>query len=383
MALPDIQLNIRPGIIEFGWGHPNPAYIPTSLLAEAAALTFSRDGSTALAYGAEQGPGRLIELVRAQLSADLHAPPAEQVMITGGISQALDMLCAQLSQPGDIVLVEAPTYHLAMRIFRDRGLRLVQIPGDAQGMHVEQAEQTLATLRGRGERVAFLYVVATFGNPTGNTLTLARREALARLAQAKHLPVIEDDAYGFLWYDAPPPPSIYSLAPGGPIVRVGSFAKILAPGLRLGWMFADPALVQRCALSGLLDSGGGVNHFTAHVVASLMELGYLTTHIEQLRAILRSRRDTLLEALARYIPAECTWSPALGGFFIWIRLPGYMNAAALLTIAEQAGVSYLPGTRFFAEAGGERCLRLSFSLLSPAELTTGARRLGKVITQYS
>jgi DNA-binding transcriptional MocR family regulator len=383
MTLPDIQLFIRPGIVEFGWGHPNPAVLPTALMAEAAALTLTRDGRDALAYGAEQGPGRLIEHVRTELSADATPPPAEAVMITGGISQALDMLCAQLSQPGDVVLVEAPTYHLAMRIFRDRGLRLVQIPSDAQGMHVEAAEAMLAMLRGRGERVAFLYVVANFGNPTGNSLALARREALARMAQAQNLPVIEDDAYGLLWYDGPPPPSIYSLAPGGPIVRVGSFAKILAPGLRLGWMCADPALVQRCALSGLLDSGGGVNHFTAHVVASLIELGHLKTHIEQLRATLRARRDTLLEALARYLPADCTWNAPLGGFFIWIRLPAHMNAAALLSVAEQAGVSYLPGARFFAEEGGERYLRLSFSLLPPAELTEGARRLGSVLKQYS
>ncbi len=383
MVLPDIQLSTRPGIIEFGWGHPDPTVLPTAFMAEAAALTLTRDGRNALAYGAEQGPGRLIELVRTQLSADADAPPAEQVMITGGISQALDMLCAQLSRPGDVVLVEAPTYHLAMRIFHDRGLRLVQIPSDAHGLHVEAADAMLAMLRSRGEQVAFLYVVANFGNPTGNSLALARREALARLAQLQNLPVIEDDAYGLLGYDMPPPPSIYSLAPGGPIVRLGSFAKILAPGLRLGWMFADPALVQRCTLSGLLDSGGGVNHFTAQVVAGMIELGHLKTHLEQLRTTLRSRRDTLLEALARYLPAGCTWNPALGGFFIWVRLSAHMNAAALLPVAEQAGVSYLPGTRFFAEEGGERYLRLSFSLLPPAELTAGARRLGSVLKQYS
>lgn len=383
MTLTDIQLLLRPGIVEFGWGHPNPAVLPTSLMAEAAALALSRDGRDALAYGAEQGPGRLIDLVRTQLNGDGHVPPAEQVMITGGISQALDMLCAQLSRPGDVVLVEAPTYHLAMRIFRDRGLRMVQVPSDGQGIQVEAAATLLDTLRSRGEHVAFLYLVPTFGNPTGVTLTMARREALARMAQAQQLTVIEDDAYGLLWYDAPPPATLYSLAPAGPIVRVGSFAKILAPGLRLGWMFADPALVQRCALSGLLDSGGGVNHFTAHIVAAFIELGHLTTHMDQLRATLRARRDTLLEALARYLPAGCTWHPSLGGFFIWIRLPAHINAAALLSVAEQAGVSYLPGTRFFAEEGGERYLRLSFSLLDPADLTEGARRLGAVLKQYS
>lgn len=381
MALPDIQLFVRPGIVEFGWGHPDPTVLPTAFMAEAAALALRRDGRAALAYGAEQGPGRLIEQVRMQLTGDAAPPPAEQVMITGGISQALDMLCAHLSRPGDVVLVEAPTYHLALRIFRDRGLRMVQIPGDGQGIHVEAVEAMLAMLRGRGERVAFLYGVPTFGNPTGNTLALARRAALAQLARSSNLVVIEDDAYGMLWYDAPPPASIYSLAPAGPIVRLGSFAKILAPGLRLGWMLADPALVQRCALSGLLDSGGGVNHFTAQIVACLIELGHLEAHIEQLRATLRMRRDSLLEALARHLPSGCTWNPALGGFFVWIRLPPHLHATALLPRAEALGVSYLPGERFFAETGGAHYLRLSFSLLPPAELAEGARRLGALLHQ--
>lgn len=378
--LPDVQIVRRPGIVEFGWGHPAPDLLPAEGLARAAALTLGRDWQAALTYGYDQGPGRLIEQVRQRLGrVEGLAPPAGQLMITGGISQALDMLCAQLSRPGDVVLVGAPTYHLALRIFRDRGLRAVVVPSDVQGLHVDAAEALLGMLRGRGERVAFLYTVASFSNPSGATLSAERRAALAALARQAGLMIIEDDAYGELWFDVPPPPSIYSLAPGGPIVRVGSYSKVLAPGLRLGWMLADPALVRRCAGSGVLDSGGGVSHFAAHLVSAFIELGLLDPHVERLRASLRARRDALLTVLARDMPAGCTWNPPLGGFFVWLKLPEGRDSADLLPAAEAAGVSYLPGRLFFAEGGGQGFLRLSFSLLPEEELVAGAARLGGLL----
>jgi DNA-binding transcriptional MocR family regulator len=244
---------------------------------------------------------------------------------------------------------------------------------------VDAAEAMLHMLQNSGERVAFLYTVATFGNPSGATLPADRRYALAALARREGLMVIEDDAYGELWYDTPPPPPIFNLAPAGPVVRVGSYAKVLAPGLRLGWMLASPDLVRRCAGCGLLDSGGGVNHFTAHVVASFIELGLLDPHVERLRASLRERRNILLAALARHLPSGCTWNPTLGGFFVWVRLPAGADSAAILPAAEAAGVSYLPGERFYAEGGGQHYLRLSFSLLAPEQLAEGAARLGKVL----
>ncbi|HMQ33223.1 MAG TPA: PLP-dependent aminotransferase family protein [Chloroflexaceae bacterium] len=382
--LPNLQLRLRPGIVEFGWGHPDPALLPVADLAAAAAHALAGHGRDALGYGAEQGPGRLIEAVRDRLGrVEGVAPPAEALMITGGNSQALDMLCGRLSSPGDVVLVEAPTYHLALRIFRDRGLRLAAVPGDEGGMDVAAAEVLLRRLRAAGQRVAFLYVVASFGNPSGVSLAPERRRALADLARREGLAVIEDDAYGEVWYDAPPPASIVSLAPGATVARLGSYAKVLAPGLRLGWMHAAPELVRRCAGSGMLDSGGGVNHFTAHVVASLLEAGRLDAHIAGLRDVWRGRRDALLGGLARHLPRDCFWQPPLGGYFVWVRLPPELDAAALLPAAETAGVAYLPGERFFAEGGGRSFLRLSFSLLPPEQLEEGARRLGAALSRHN
>jgi DNA-binding transcriptional MocR family regulator len=380
--LPDVQIALRPGLIEFGWGHPDPALLPVAPIGRAAAHALARSGRDALAYGADQGPGHLIELLRQRLGRlEGHTPPAEQLMITGGNSQAIDLLCGQLARPGDVALVEAPTYHLALRILHDRGLRAVAVPGDADGLDVAAAAAALRDLRARGERVALLYLVPNFGNPSGATLPAARRRALAELALAEGLAVIEDDAYGELWYESPPPPSLFSLAPDGPVARIGSYAKVLAPGLRLGWMLASPELVRRCAGCGLLDSGGGVNHFTAHVVGALLELELLDPHVAGLRAALRGRRDALLAALARHMPPGCSWGPAPGGFFLWLGLPEGLDSMALLPAAEAAGVSYLPGPRFFAGGGGQRQLRLSFSLLPPEQLEEGARRLGAVLAR--
>ncbi|NJN15047.1 MAG: PLP-dependent aminotransferase family protein [Oscillochloris sp.] len=385
MALPDIQLSLRPGIVEFGWGHPDAALLPTADLARAATYALETAGAEALAYGAEQGPGRLIEAIRQRLAqTEGDVPPEDHFLISGGISQALEMLCVQLTRPGDVVLVGEPSYHLAQKIFRDHGLQLVGVPSDAQGLHVEAIDALLTMLRRRGERVALVYHVPTFNNPSGATLTPDRRYALAALARREGLLMIEDDAYAELWYDAPPPPPVYNFAPGGPIIRLGSFAKSLAPGLRLGWVQADPQIVQRCVAGGLLDSGGGVNHFTAHVAAAFFELDLYAAHVQRLRAAYGERRNVLLAALARYLPPTCQWQPALGGFFIWIRLPEQLDTAKLLPAAEAAGVAYLPGARFFPAGGGHNYLRLSFSLLPPDELELGARRLGDLVRrEYS
>jgi 2-aminoadipate transaminase len=382
-ATPDIQLFLRPGIVELMWGHPDLALLPVDGLLQATQVALARDGPLALSYGAEQGPMCLIEQVCARLGyLEGTAPPPEQMMITGGTSQALDMLCTVLTQPSDMMLVESPVYHLALRIFRDHGLELLPVPSDDEGLRVDALQEALAELERQGRRARFLYTVPTFNNPTGLTLALERRKALVTLAQRTGITVLEDDAYYELWYDAPPPPPLYSLAPVEPVVRLGSFSKVLAPGLRLGWMLAAPEIVQRCAGCGMLDSGGGVNHFTAHVVAAFVELGLLDEQVEILRASYRHRRDVLLDALANHLPEGCEWVSPGGGFFVWLRLPSGVDSAALLPVAESAGVSYVPGARFYAGEGGKRYCRLAFALLSPDGLDEGVRRLDAALRSY-
>jgi DNA-binding transcriptional MocR family regulator len=379
-VLPDIQLVLRPGIVEMQWGNPDPALLPVDDIARATDLALRRDGPRALAYGAEQGPRRLLEPLAAWLAGqEGRAISPADIFVTGGVSQGLDLLCTLLTRPGDAILVQSPVYHLALRIFADHGLELVPVASDDLGLRVDDLAAVLEALPREGRTARFLYLVPTFCNPTGISLAAERRAALARLAEAHGLTILEDDVYRELWYDSSPPAPLQSSAEAGTVIRLGSFSKILAPGLRLGWLIAAPKTVARCVNSGLLDSGGGVNHFTAHAAAAYLDLGLMNGHIERLRTTYRERRDALLEATARFLPTDCRWTVPGGGFFLWLQLPEGCDSSALLPFAEQAGVSYVPGTRFCTGGGGERHLRLSFSLLSAAELAEGARRLGEAI----
>jgi DNA-binding transcriptional MocR family regulator len=379
-VLPDIQLVLRPNVIEMRLGSPDPALLPVGDIARAAELALCRDGPQALAYGAEQGPRRLLEPLAAWLAQrEGRAIAPAELLITGGVSQGLDLLCTLLTRPGDAILVQSPVYHLALRIFADHGLELVPVASEDGGLCVDGLAASLETLARAGRTSQFLYLVPTFCNPTGISLTDERRAAVVRLAEAHGLTILEDDVYRELWYDAPPPAPLQDLAAAGTVIRLGSFSKILAPGLRLGWLTAATGMVARCVNSGLLDSGGGLNHFTAHVAAAYLDLGLLDGHIERLRAAYRQRRDALLDGLARFMPADCRWIASGGGFFVWVQLPEGCDSGALLPIAEQAGVSFVPGARFCTGGGGERYLRLAFSLLPEAELAEGARRLGAVV----
>ncbi len=367
-------------MIEFSPGHPDPALLPVAGMGRAAMDTVQQAGPLALMYGAERGPAALLDQLRTHIGQQEGTmPPGDCIMITGGISQALDMLCARLTRRGDIVLVEAPTYHLALHIFRDYGLTLAPIPVDEQGLRVDMLENVYKTLQLQSQQVRFLYTIPTFNNPTGMNLAPERRSDLVALAQRTGLLIIEDDAYRELWYDAPPPPSLWQLAPVGPVIRLGSFTKVLAPGLRLGWMLATPTIVQRCMDSGLLNSGGGINHFTAQVVSTFLAQEGFDAHLTMLRDAYHRRRDILLAALARYLPNDCTWRTPMGGFFVWIRLPTHYDTTRLLPASHAAGVGFVPGHRFYSGSGGERYLRLSFSLLTPYVMEEGVRRLSNVL----
>lgn len=378
--LPDVQYVLRPGVIELKWGHPDLALLPAQGLLQAARLVLEREALQALSYGAEQGPAGLIAHLCAWLErVEGVAPFPPQVMVTGGSSQALDMLCTLLTRPGEVALVESPTYHLALRVLRDHRLELAPVPADEDGLQIEALEATLVSLERRGQKARLLYLVPTFNNPSGVTLAIERRRELVALAQRWNVLVVEDDVYHALWYDSPPPPSLFSLAPAGPVVRLGSCSKLIAPGLRLGWLQAAPEIVQACVGCGLLDSGGGVNHLTAHIVAAFIELGLLDRQVEALRASYRQRRDVLLGALADHLPKACSWAAPGGGFFVWLRLPPGADSAALLPAAEAGGVSYVPGPHFYAGGDGRPYARLNFTFVPMAELEEGARRLGAVL----
>jgi len=358
--LPIIQFAERPGILDLGCGHPSPALLPVEPWLAATRESARTYGWQALTYGTEAGPGPLIEWLSDHLKTS-------GFFITAGASHALALITDLLAEPGDTVLVDAPTYHFALRILRDRGVQLVAAPPDLDGC--------IASLRASGHRVPMMYLVPTFGNPTGASVPGGRRHYLVEVARRTGVTIVEDDTYRELFYDGPAPVSLWDLASGTEVVRIGSFAKTVAPGLRLGWINASPALLTRLAGLGYVDSGGGVNHATALAMAAFCASGAFARHVDGLRAAYRERRDVLAGAL-RGLQAEL---PA-GGWFLWARLPDGVLSEDLLPVAERYGVSFVPGPRFFPDGDdGHQYARLAYSFLDLPELADAADRLSRAV----
>ena len=374
------QLQLRPGIIELNWGQPDPELLPKEAVSSAAAAVLARVGGDALSYGAAAGAGPLLAWLRAHIAqTEPQAVAADEIAITAGNSDAIDQVCTLFTQAGDVVLVESPSYHLALRIMRDHPLRLVPVATDEHGLQVELLAQTVHDLQRAGSNVRMLYTVPTFHNPTGVSLSAERRVALVQLAQQAGFFIVEDDVYRELHYDAPAPPALWTLAPRGTVLRLGSFAKSLAPGLRLGWINGSAQQVRRLVDGGLRDSGGGVNHLTAMVAGELCTTGGFELYVQRFRNAYRERRNALLAALSEQMPAGCSWQVPAGGFFVWVTLPAGLDATALLPHAEAAGMAFIPGANFHLDGRGSNTLRLAFSLYPPQELVHAAQRLGKAV----
>lgn len=376
----DVQLEIPPGVIDFRWGHPAAELLPTAGLAQAAASALAKSGVAALSYGRVGGPAALTNPLTDWLARHSDPiPPGNQLFVTAGISQGLDLLCTLFSAPGDVALVESPVYHLALKVLRDHRLTLVPVEADQDGLQPAALARALASVQASGARPRFIYTVPTFNNPTGATLPADRRREIVALAESAGALILEDDVYRHLWFDAAPPPPLQTYGHPGTVIRLGSFSKILAPGVRLGWLLAPPPVVERCQDSGLLDSGGGLSHLAAHIVGEYIALGLLDAQVARLRQGYKARCHALLQALADHMPQGVTWTRPAGGFFIWLTLPEGMESEDLQARAEASGVAFAPGSRFCCCGGCERNIRLAFSLLNEHELIEGARRLAKMI----
>jgi DNA-binding transcriptional MocR family regulator len=375
-----VQVVDRPGIIDLAWGHPELDVLPVAALRAASAEVYDRYGADALSYGRDAGPPPLVEAIRDRLAtSDARVPAADEVVVTAGASQGLDLAATLLLSPGDVVLVEEPTYHLAVRVLRDHPVDLVSLPFDGGGLRTEAAAETIARLRGGGRSVRMLYTIPTYHNPTGVTLADGRRRELADLAAETGIVVVEDDVYRELGYDGTTPPSLWSIAAPGTVVRLGSFSKTIAPGLRLGYLTADASFAARATACGVIDSGGGIAHLSALTVAAYVATGAYPAHVEDLRRVYGARRDALLGALAEHLP-DASWTQPRGGFFTWLTLPGGLDATALLPAAEARGVSYVPGRRFYATGdGGRGALRLAFTRYPEADLAEAARRIASAV----
>ncbi len=364
--------------ISFAYGLPDPALFPTESLNAAADLVLRRHSDHALQYGAGQGLPQLISVLIERLNrAEGLALRPEECMITTGAGQAIAVVARALLDPGDTVLVETPAWPGALNAFRRCNARLVAVPVDAEGLDTVALEQTLETLAAAGTRPKLLYTVPNFQNPTGVTTTLARRQALLDLAQRYDLLILEDDAYRDLAFEGALPPSLFALDTDGRVLRTGTYSKILAAGLRLGWLLGPREVLPR--LIALKDDGG-TSPFTAYLAAAYSLAGELEPHIARLVDSYRRKRDVMLGALTRYFPKSVTWTVPAGGFFVWVTLPPGTDAADLLRAAREEGVDFLPGRSCFPDpADGTSHLRLAFSLPTPDQIEEGIKRLGGVL----
>jgi DNA-binding transcriptional MocR family regulator len=384
-AFPSILIAIPEGVIDLGWGHPSPRLHPLEALQQATAHMFTRTPVASLQYGAEQGFGPLLESLAAFLSGpEAYAMPVppETLFLTNGASQALDLACTLLTNAGDTVLVEEPTYYLVQRIFADHHLRVVGVPTDADGLQVDALAAMLdhATV----PRPTLLYTIPTFQNPAGSVLPQARRQALIALAQRYGFVVIADEVYHLLHYGPPPPPPLLAFDPSpvGCVISLGSFSKILAPGLRLGWIQAHPPLVRRFVQAGMVASGGGLNQFAAALVHATIELGLLAQNIATLRATYGARVQALASALRMYLARDIRFITPAGGYFFWLTCAPDVETETLLPLAQQVGVSYRPGQAFSAARLFPQALRISFALYETDELVQGVERLAKALALY-
>jgi DNA-binding transcriptional MocR family regulator len=369
------QIQVPEGVIDFGVGQPDNAILPLALLHEAATHRFTQGDMALLQYGPEEGDGYFNRALADFLSVEYEEPVLpEGLFITNGISQALDLVCTLLTKPGDLILVEEPTYFLVFRIFQNHGLRIASVPVDQDGIRLDLLEEKL-----KQERPAFLYTIPAYQNPTGFTLSQARREALVALSRQYNFWIVADEVYQMLHYTEKPPLAFGHYVEQGPVLSLGTFSKILAPGLRLGWIQTTPAMVDRFVDSGIVRSGGGLNPLASGLVRSALELGIQARYLAWIRELFRERIAVFDQALRTYLPPWVEFATPRGGYFYWLKLPDDMDAQTLLVKAEAHQVGFRPGNKFTTTGSLPNYLRLSFSYYDSAQLVEGAERLGKVL----
>jgi DNA-binding transcriptional MocR family regulator len=369
------QIDLTTGLINFGIGQPGFDLLPLDIMRRASELRLSQGDTELLNYGYEQGDG-YFRLALARFLEQGYGCPvtADSLFITAGASQALDLICTLFTKPGDTVFVEEPSYFLALRIFADHHLNLISLPTDENGLIMAALEEALAR-----HHPIFLYTIPTCQNPTGATLPADRRRHLLALSQQHDFLIVADEVYQLLSYDDSPPLPFAAAIADGKVLSVGSFSKILAPGLRLGWVQAASPLVERLFTSGLVDSGGGLNHFTSNIVRVVLEQGWQESHLAHLQTVYRKRLQVMEKALQDHLGDVVRFVTPQGGFFFWLALADEVDTAVLLSRAQQYQVGYQPGIKFSSQQGLHNYLRLCFAFYDEAMIVEGIERLGLTI----
>jgi 2-aminoadipate transaminase len=334
----------------------------------------AEEAPNALNYGPPAA--KLYEQIILRLQDKGIAADRDRLIIGYGSGQILGLLPDVFVEPGDVVIVEGPTFLGVVTRFVHAGAHLITIPVDELGMDVDALEVTLNDLKKQGIRPRFIYTIPTFHNPTGVTMPLFRRQKLVALAAEYGVLVVEDDAYGDLRFQGETMPPLATLDQEGWVLYVSTFSKIIAPGIRLGWACGDPAIIERLAM---FKSEGPVGPFVSHLVARYCATGKLENHIKELIACYKHKCNLLLEAIAQEFPSDIVALRPDGGFFVWCKLPPDISAKALLMAANEHGISFLPGTRCYANGQGDDAIRLAFSFQPTQKIVEGIATLGAVL----
>lgn len=367
-----LKISSRPGLINFAGGLPAGELFPETHLKAAAERVFEEHGVKALQYSITQGIVELREAIAELISTPDVKFNSDIIQITTGSQQALDLIGRAFIDPGDYIMTEAPTYLGALSAFNFYQARYCTVPMDAEGMIVEEAEEAIRKCKPK-----LIYVVPNFQNPSGITMSGKRREMLVEIAAKYQIPIIDDNPYGELRYSGEPAPSLKTLG-GNAVVSLGTFSKIISPGVRLGWVAACPeavGMIERVKQSADLHS----TTFTQYLIYEYIKAGHLHNHIELIKEAYRKRRDVMLNTMANEFPQDVKFTRPEGGLFLWVTLPEGQSATELFKKAVDAGVAFVPGKSFYPHEDNDRDFRINFCHPSEENIIEGIRRLAKVM----
>jgi 2-aminoadipate transaminase len=379
-AMRDLMaVTARPEVISLAGGLPDTSTFPAATFAAQMTRIAQESAAEALQYGPTEGFAETVDCIVEVMGAEGMLPDPDDVIVTTGGQQAIDLICKTLVDPGDVVVCEAPTYPGAVPVFCSYQAETIQIDCDEDGMRIEELEAVLERLDGEGRRPKFVYSVPSFQNPSGVTMSLERRQRLVALARQRELLVVEDNPYGLLRFGGEPLPPLYQLDGGDFVIYVGTFSKILSPGIRLGWAVAPPPVMEKIVL-GKQASDLCTSTLTQHFVREYFSEGSWREYVASLVEIYRERRDTMVDSLREHFPAQATWTEPEGGLFIWATLPSYIDTSDLLAKALREDVAFVPGQAAYVDENrGRSSMRLNFSGVNSEEIREGVRRIGKAI----
>ncbi len=374
-----LKLAERPDVISLAGGLPDPSVFPLDRVRECQERVLREEGATALNYGPNAGFTRLREWIAERMSARERVEVGvENILITSGGIEALNLVAMAVLDPGDTVLVEAPTYLAALHVFRSQEARIESVATDAEGLDPDALDEKVKELARASVKPRFLYVIPSFQNPSGATWSRARRERVVAICEEASIPIVEDHAYAELCYEGEREPSLKSLAPAN-VIFLHTFSKIFAPGARLGWAAADRELVEQLGLAKL-GTDQCANTLAQRLVYDYGRHGYIEDQVKASIELYRRKRDRMEEAMKRHLPPETKWVHPLGGFFVWVALPEEIDTEALLRLAiDREKTAFVAGPPFFADRSGKNFMRLSFSFVPEDSIDEAMARLARAI----